>query len=380
MNPEPSDSLARHVNEMRTSRAALALLAVGLSILALSACSGDQMLAVYLEANRAQLQAPAATTGQPVQFVVEPGTSARVIAQNLQAAGLIRDARLFEAYVRINGIADRLEAGTYTLSTGMTPIEIGQALQHALAESITVTVPEGWRLEQVADSLSASGAVDGEAYRPLALSGDLRELGAGRYEFLSARPPGASLEGYLFPDTYELPAEGAQAADLLQRQLETFGARVVPIYTKAFADGKTHLGLHQALTLASIVEREAAVPEERATIAGVYLNRLAAGMKLEADPTVQYAMGYQAESGQWWKTPVFLAEYADVDSPYNTYLYPDLPPGPICSPGLASIQAALFPEKHDYLYFVALSDGSGRHVFSRTYEEHLENVRKQHGQ
>ncbi len=140
--------------------------------------------------------------------------------------------------------------------------------------------------------------------------------------------------------------------------------------------GETDLDLHTVLTVASIVEREAVVPEERPTIAGVYLNRLVNGMRLEADPTVQYAMGYQPQSGQWWKTPVFLEEYTSVISPYNTYLNEGLPPGPIASPGLSSIQAVLAPEVHDYLYFVALPDGSGAHVFARTFEEHSENVRR----
>jgi UPF0755 protein len=134
--------------------------------------------------------------------------------------------------------------------------------------------------------------------------------------------------------------------------------------------------LHTALILASIVEREAVVPEERRDIAGVYLNRLAAGMRLEADPTVQYAMGYQEATGQWWKTPVFLEEYESVISPYNTYLNDGLPPGPIASPGLSSIQAVLDPAGHDYLYFVATPDGTGRHVFARTFDEHAENVRR----
>jgi len=130
------------------------------------------------------------------------------------------------------------------------------------------------------------------------------------------------------------------------------------------------------LTMASIVEREAVVAEERPAIAGVYLNRLAAGIKLEADPTVQYAMGYQPATDQWWKTPVFLEEYSSVDSPYNTYLYPGLPPGPIANPGLSSISAVLQPADHEYLYFVALPDGSGRHVFATTFEEHRVNVQK----
>ena len=117
-------------------------------------------------------------------------------------------------------------------------------------------------------------------------------------------------------------------------------------------------------------------PEERPAIARVYLNRLAAGMPLQADPTVQYALGYQPATGQWWKTPVFLEEYSSVVSPYNTYLNGGLPPGPIASPGLSSILAVLNPEPNDYLFFVALPDGSGRHVFATTFEEHQENVRR----
>ena len=119
--------------------------------------------------------------------------------------------------------------------------------------------------------------------------------------------------------------------------------------------------------------------DERPAIAGVYLNRLAVGMKLEADPTVQYAMGYQAAAGQWWKTPVFLEEYGSVNSPYNTYLYPGIPPGPIASPGLSSVRAVLAPEVHDYFYFVATPDGSGRHVFAATFAEHLINVQRYQG-
>ena len=118
------------------------------------------------------------------------------------------------------------------------------------------------------------------------------------------------------------------------------------------------------LTVASIVEREAVIPAERPDIAGVYLNRLAQGIRLEADPTVQYAMGYQAETGQWWKTPVFLEEYSSVVSPYNTYLNDGLTPGPIASPGLSSIEAVLNPGQHDYLYFVATPDGTDSKIDS----------------
>ena len=154
----------------------------------------------------------------------------------------------------------------------------------------------------------------------------------------------------------------------------------MPVYWEAVAQDPATPDLHQVLTLASIVEREAVLDEERPTIAGVYLNRLARGMRLEADPTVQYAMGFQPASGQWWKTPVFLEEYSQVDSPYNTYLTTGLPPGPIAAPRLASIRAVLNPEQHDYLYFVAEPGGSGRHIFSRTFEEHLENVKRYQNQ
>ena len=154
----------------------------------------------------------------------------------------------------------------------------------------------------------------------------------------------------------------------------------MPVYWEAVAQDAATPDLHQVLTLASIVEREAVLDEERPTIAGVYLNRLARDMRLEADPTVQYAMGFQPASGQWWKTPVFLEEYGQVDSPYNTYLTTGLPPGPIAAPRLASIRAVLNPEQHDYLYFVAEPGGSGRHIFSRTFEEHLENVKRYQNQ
>ena len=315
-----------------------------------------------------------------MRFVVEPGTPARTIGKNLVDDGLIADDLLFEAYVRVNGLAAQLEAGTFILSPSMTLVEIVEMLQHAQAASVTITLPEGWRLEQVAEYLGEAAIFadpgGADAYRIRALNGDLSGLDTARYPFLQMRPAGASLEGYLFPDTYELPAENAQPVDVLSRQLDNFAARVVPAYDDAVAAGTTTLDLYTVLIIASIVEREAVVPEERPDIAAVYLNRLAAGMRLEADPTVQYAMGYQPATGQWWKTPVFLEEYSSVISPYNTYLNDGLPPGPIASPGLSSIQAVLAPADNDYLYFVATPDGSGRHVFATTFEEHEANVRR----
>ena len=337
-------------------------------------CSGADLSIAYLEANRGRLATPAAQEDQPVQFVVAPGSTARSISQNLADRGLISDARLFEAYVRVNGMAGQLEAGTFQLSPHMTIPQIANALTDARAAEITLRLLEGWRFEQTADYLSQNTPLDGTEYRQRAAQSVLTGIDTSTYDFLQDRPPGATLEGYLAPDTYRLPAEGATVLDLMERQLDAFRDRVMPLWGEAQAAGTTDLSLHEVLIVASIVEREAVVDAERPTIAGVYLNRLARGMKLEADPTVQYAMGYQADSGLWWKAPVYLAEYDKVESPYNTYKVTGLPPGPICAPGLASISAVLDPEQHEYLFFMAKGDGSGRHSFATTFDEHLKNV------
>ncbi len=366
---------------LTTHRAVRPLITAMLMLLPLwlggcASSTGERALGAYLAANQEELNSPISVSDQPVPFVVEPGTPARVIGQQLAEAGLIEDAFLFEAYVRINGLADRLKAGSYLLTPSMTVVEIAAVLQDAAAAGLSVTLPEGWRLEQMAEAFASAGVLTDDRYLAQAQSGDLTDLDFSRFPFLQQKPDGASLEGYLFPDTYRLPVTGASGVEVLAQQLEVFSAKALPLYTAAASEGRTALTLHEVLTLASIVEREAVVPAERAAIAGVYLNRLANGMKLDADPTVQYALGYQPESGQWWKTPVFLEEYSSVISPYNTYLNTGLPPGPIANPGLASIQAVLAPEQHDYLFFVALPDGSGAHVFARTYDEHIVNVQK----
>lgn len=365
------------------SRRLLLLLWLLLALTLLAGCSrlGRPGMQIYLDRNSAALDQPASNYSRPMRFVIEQGMAARTIGSELQRFGLIRDAELFESYVRINDLDAQIQAGAYILDPSMTLREIVEAIQHAESESVTITVPEGWRLEQTADYLTQAGVLSdpskGEAYRSLAQT---TVIDTDRYPFLRERPAGATLEGYLFPDTYEIPAQNATAMDVLTRQLDTFAARVVPLYEEALRTGGTELSLHEVLTVASIVEREAVVREERATIAGVYLNRLASGIKLDADPTVQYAMGYQPASGQWWKTPVSLEEYSTVNSPYNTYLNAGLPPGPIAAPGLSSIEAVLNPEEHNYLYFVAVADGSGRHVFAETYEEQLQNVAEYMGQ
>jgi UPF0755 protein len=173
----------------------------------------------------------------------------------------------------------------------------------------------------------------------------------------------------LYPDRYRL-ARDITPESLVNLLTENFQMKLSPDLTAGFE--RQGLSLHQAVTLASIVQREAVVADEMATIASVFLNRLAAGMNLDADPTVQYAIGYNPRQGTWWTNPLSTDDLK-TDSPYNTYLYPGLPPGPISNPGLDALRAVAYPEQTDYYYFRAACDGSGRHSFARTYEEHVGN-------
>ena len=331
----------------------------------------NTFIGFYLRTRQNDLHTAADATAQArVPFTVNLGEPAGVVAERLQQAGFINDASLFGLYMRYNGIDQSLEAGDFELAPSMTMVEIAETLQKARFIEVTVTIPEGLRAEEVAEILSKANVMDGAAFLAAVRAGDPQLLGLDKYPFLADRPPGASLEGYLFPDTYRLPAR-AKPADVIGRMLDNFAAKVTP---EIIADARSQgLNVHQLVTVASIVERETPRLDERPVVASVYLNRLSKNMLLNADPTVQYAMGYQPASGQWWKTPVQLEEYQTVQSPYNTYLYPGLPPGPIASPGLSAIAAVAQPAKTDYLYFVATGDGG--HVFAVTAEEHAANVR-----
>jgi UPF0755 protein len=266
-----------------------------------------------------------------------------------------------------------LEAGDYTLRRNMNMPEVGAALQEASFEEVVVTIPEGLRAEQVAEILAEEGIMQYAEFMQVVQAGNTVQ-----HNLLSDKPGGASYEGYLFPDTYRLPAN-ASPEDLIERMLDNLAARL-PANTFDLA-AQQGMSFFQILTVASIVEREAVIAEERPTIASVYLNRLKPDSPvnyLQADPTVQYAMGYQPEADQWWKTPVTLEEYQTIDSPYNTYLTPGLPPTPIASPGIGSIVATLQPAETNYYFFVAFENGA--HVFAETFEEHEQNVARYLGQ
>lgn len=309
---------------------------------------------------------PAGTDDTPVEFVVEPGETGREVADRLQNLGLIKDARLFRYYVIEEDLT--IEAGDYVLNQTMTPFEVAHTLQYGRAGEIVVTIPEGRRAEEIAD-LAAGVGIDRDEFLVLALTPTavLPDADSFEYEFLQNRPADATLEGYLFPDTYRLPQD-ATARDLVQRMLDNFNERVTPeMRAQAVDQGRT---MYQVVVLASIVEREVVVDEERSIIASVYLNRLDAGIKLDADPTVQYPLG---QPGNWW--PQITADhYTSVNSPWNTYLHQGLPPSPIANPGLEAIRAVLASEETPFFYFMRDCDANdGSHLFAETQEEHLRN-------
>lgn len=340
----------------------------------------DSLIGFYLRLQQPVLAQAASESDAVIPFTIEPGETAASVANRLEEMGLISDASLFTLYMRYNGIDQKLEAGNFRLRANMTMPEIAQALQKALVEEVTVTIPEGWRAEQVADLLEQEGIMEADAFMAAVRAGDPVALGLGEYDFLADRPPGASLEGYLFPDTYRVPAR-AEPAEVLRLMLDNFGEKVTPeLRAAAVRSGMT---LHEAVILASLVEREAVQADERPLIASVYRNRLSGacdkevgGRYLQADPTVQYARG---RPGNWWWTPQSVEEYKYVQDPYNTYLHPGLPPGPIASPGLSALTAVIRPAATQYCFFVATGE-DGRHVFATTYAEHQLNVSRYQGQ
>lgn len=320
------------------------------------------LLQAYLIARGSALNRPAGNPAAMAEIIVLPGESAEAVIQRLAQAGIVQDTSLLRSYLRFYGLDTRIQAGRYGLTGEMSIPQLAEALQLAIVNQARLTVPEGWRLEQIADALPSDG-IGFSAAEFLQAASDPDTLATG------LGITGASAEGFLFPETYALGA-GTSAEELVDRMLSTFDERVSDEFRRKFeAQG---LSLEQAVTLASIVEREAIVPDERPLIAGVFLNRLQQGMRLEADPTVQYALGRQP-GGEWWKAPLTQADL-ELDSPFNTYLYSGLPPAPIANPGLSSLQAVAEPAQTEFLFFRAACDGSGRHRFATSFDEHLSNA------
>lgn len=327
--------------------------------------SQQVQLAINLLWRADLLTQPLNPLGQDMTFEVQPGETSFTITERLQTLGLIPSAKALRMYLIFRGFDTRLKAGTYTLSPAWTPMEIAQRMMDITSSTVLLRIFAGWRLEEIAASLPTSGL--NIAPEEFIASANDRPVGTS---FATKVPEASSLEGFLFPGTYEVPRQ-LPVDELISLLLKTFDYQVTLELQRAFR--LQGLTLYEAVTLASIVQREAVVEEEMPIVASVYLNRLARGMKLDADPTVQYALGYNPAQQTWWTNPLSIANL-QVDSPYNTYLYPGLPPGPISNPGLPALTALAQPADTPFLYFRVACDGSGRHNFATTYEEHLANA------
>jgi len=307
------------------------------------------------------LTQPLDAHGSEQQFTIEPGESVPSISIRLEEVGLIRSAAAFRSYLIYTGLDTSIQAGDYTLSPALSTIDIARELQDATPEQVDFVILPGWRMEEIAASLLTSGLeITPEEFLAIASSAP------PGLDFL---PASVSTEGFLYPDIYIVPRE-TTAQQLVREFLGNFGLHLSTDLREGFV--RQGLDVYQAVTLASIVQREAVIPEEQPQIASVFINRLNVGIKLDSDPTVQYAIGYNAIQGTWWSNPLSAADL-QVDSPYNTYLYAGLPPGPIANPSLTALRSVAFPAETPYYFFRARCDGSGLHNFSITFEEHLQN-------
>ena len=292
------------------------------------------------------------------QFVeIAPGSSTRAIGDALIGAGVVRDGATFRVALWRTGSARMLKAGTYRFDESMTAVDVVRKIAKGDTWVQRITFPEGLNMMEMARIFEQ------QKFGPTAA---FLEAARNVEPVASIDPAAKDLEGYLFPETYSLPPK-TTATKLVQLMT----ARFEQLFTAEMraAAGTLGLSVRQAVTLASIVEKETAQASERPIVAAVYLNRLKIGMPLQCDPTVIYAM----ERSGHYSGNIRRADL-EIDSPYNTYRYPGLPPGPIASPGLASLKAAVDPAPVDYLYFVSRNDGT--HVFARTLEEHNANVHK----
>lgn len=328
--------------------AAFALVGVVVALIALVVAGGWWYVLV-------RPAAPGVVAGEPVQIEIASGSSTASIAEILADAGVVPNANRFRLEARRSAAEGQLRAGVYELQTGMTYADAIEALRAGPAiKYVTVTIPEGWVIEQIAERMESDAGIPASEFEALAAAG------ASEFprDFLQAIP-GASLEGYLFPKTYRI-VEGSTARDVINMMLDQFETEIAEVdVAAAEASGFT---LHELVTMASIIERETRVPEERALVSSVIHNRLKKDMRLEIDATIEYLLPGSR----------FRLTYEDlqIDSPYNTYRNSGLPPGPIASPGLASLQAAASPADTQYVYYV-LTDRDGSHTFTATYDEFL---------
>jgi len=308
------------------------------------------------------LTRPKEPSGSDQTFTIEPGETVDEIASRLEKSGLISSATAFRDYLVYRGLDTTIQSGDFSLSAAMSPLNLADKIQDGTPTQVTFTVLAGWRMEEIAASLPTSGLnISPEEFLRAA------RTPSAEFDFL---PTDATAEGFLFPMQYTVP-RGIRAEELIKTLMQNFGLYLSPEFKQGFTD--QGLTIYQAVILASIIEREAIFDEEMPMIASVFMNRLKLGMKLDTDPSIQYAIGWNPDQKTWWTNPL-TADDLKVQSPFNTYIYPGLPPAPISNPSLSALRAVAFPEKSPYFFFRARCDGSGLHVFAETFEEHLNNA------
>lgn len=293
-----------------------------------------------------------------VIFDIEKGESSREIAINLEKADLIRWAPIFRTYVCLKGVAGKLQAGEYLLSPSMNISEIVKKFVSGDVIKEKITIIEGWSLKDIASYLEEKGISQSDEFLELT-----EKDFSGEFEFLKDKPKNLGLEGYLFPDTYEI-RKGESLEDIVKKMLQNFDKKIAP-YRDEISDAG--LTVFDVITMASIIEKEVNTLEDKEIVSGIFWKRIEAKMPLQSCATIAYIKGVN----QWQ----YSYEDTRIKSPYNTYLNRGLPLGPISNPGLDSIRAAISPIKTDYNYFLT-DPATGKAIFSKTYEEHNINKSK----
>lgn len=294
---------------------------------------------------------------------VEPDQSIQNLCTTLEQRNLVASASLTCTYLIYSGKDRNIQPGNYTIPIGENAVQIADLISDVTRRDKQFVIYAGWRLEEIAAMIDGLGLTfNGADFLTLVTAPP------DSYREQLQIPQWISLEGYFFPGNYSMKPE-ITLQDFVAEILTRFKTTVL---TEDFNKNlqTTGLTLHQAITMASIIQRETLAEEEMPTIASVFYNRLAINMLLETDPTVQYALGYDAQTSTWWKSPLTYTDL-EVNSPYNTYRNPGLPPGPISNPSLAALRAVVAPAQTEFLFFRAKCDGSLTHNFSKTYEEHL---------
>jgi len=304
----------------------------------------------YVIFHKETLTSPSTIDGSETWIKISNGESIKSISEKLKAKGLIADPSTFRVYLIYSGSDTRIKAGEFNISANMTPIEIAHTLTDLSKSEIDYAILPGWRIEEIVRNIKISGL----SFSPESMVAYVHQNG---------------FEGYLLPGMYTVPRDMPMDW-MVALFVDSFNTTMTEELIEGFS--QQGFSISEAVTLASIIEREAVVEEEMDMIASVFINRLQAGMGLKADPTVQYALGYNEEQGTWWTNPLSSSDL-EFDSPYNTYLYIGLPPTPICNPGLDALQAVASPAQTPYYFFRTSCDNSGLHLFAETFEDHLAN-------